>query len=52
MTVLLSSCGIIMYFEINAPGHGKNVIDGLDATDKCYFKEQITNTVRIYRKIK
>ena len=26
---------------INAPGHGRNVVDGLNATDKCYLKEHM-----------
>ena len=38
MTVLSSSYGIIMDREINAPGHGKNVVNGLNATDKLYLK--------------
>ena len=37
MTVLSYSYGIIMDREINAPGHIKNVFDGLNATDKHYF---------------
>ena len=31
MTVLSYSYGVIMYFTINSPGHGKNVVDGLNA---------------------
>ena len=38
MTVLSSSYGIIMYHAMNPPGHGKNVVDGLNATDKHYLK--------------
>ena len=34
VTVLSSSHGIKMYSAINAPGHGNNFIDGLNATDK------------------
>ena len=41
MTVLSSSYGIIMNCEINAPGHGNNASDGLNATDKRYFKEEM-----------
>ena len=26
--------------EINAPGHGKNIIDGINAMDKLHLKEQ------------
>ena len=38
ITVLSSSYGIIMYREINAPDHGNNVVDGINATDKLYLK--------------
>ena len=38
MTVLSSSYGIIMDRAINAPGHGKNVVDGINAKDKLYLK--------------
>ena len=38
MTELSSSYGIIMDHSINAPGHGKNVVDGTNKTDKCYLK--------------
>ena len=38
MNVLSSSYGIIMDREINAPGHGKNVFDGLNATNKNCLK--------------
>ena len=38
MIVLSSSYGIIMDHEINAPGHGKNFVDGLNLTEKYYLK--------------
>ena len=38
MTVLSSSYGSIMDFAINAAGHGKNVVYGLNATDKHHLK--------------
>ena len=38
MTVLSYSCGIIMKITINAPGHGNNVVDKLNAADKRYLK--------------
>ena len=41
MTVLLSSYGIIMNRAINAPGHGKYVVDGLNAPEKRYLKEKM-----------
>ena len=40
MTVLSYSYGIIMDCAINAPGHGNNVVDGPNATDKRYLKEK------------
>ena len=41
MTVLSYSYGIIMDCTINAPGHGNNVVDGLNAMDKRYLKGEI-----------
>ena len=41
MNVLSSSYGIIMYRAINAPVHGKNAVDGLNATDKRYLKGEM-----------
>ena len=41
MTVLSSSYVIIMDLAINAPGNRNNVVDGLNATDKHFLKEQI-----------
>ena len=38
MTLLSSSYGIIMDHAMNPPGHGNNVVDGLNATDKNYLK--------------
>ena len=37
MTVLSSSYVIITDRAINAPGHGNNVVDGLNATEKHYL---------------
>ena len=41
MTVLSSSYVIIMDLAINAPGHWNNVVDGLNAKEKRYLKEQM-----------
>ena len=41
MLVISSSYGIIIYRAINSPGHGNNVVDGLNATEKRYLKEQM-----------
>ena len=38
MTVISYPCVIIMNREINVSGHGKNVADGLNVTDKRYLK--------------
>ena len=38
MTVLSYSYGITMDCSINASGHGKNVVDGLNATYKRYLR--------------
>ena len=38
MAVLSSSYGIIMDREINTPGHGRNVVDILNATEKLFLK--------------
>ena len=41
MTGLSSSYGIIIDCEINLPVYGKNIVDGLNAINKRYLKEQI-----------
>ena len=41
MTVLSYSYVIMMDREINAPGYGKNIVDGINATDKCYLKGEM-----------
>ena len=41
MTVLSYSYGIIMECEINVPGHGNNVVDGLNATGKYDLKGKL-----------
>ena len=38
MTVLSSLYGIIMDRVINEPGHGKNVVDELNSTEKRHLK--------------
>ena len=40
-TLLSSSYSIIMDKSINAPVHGNNFVDGLDATDKRYLKDKM-----------
>ena len=40
MTVLSSSYGIITNRAINSSVQGNNVVDGLNATEKNYLKEQ------------
>ena len=46
MTVLSSSYGIIMVSAINAPGHGNNVVYGLNATEKLYLKGKLELMVK------
>ena len=41
MTVLSYLYGIILHRAINAPGHGNNVVDGLNGRDKCYLIQKI-----------
>ena len=41
MSVLLSSYGIVMNREINATGHGNNVVDGINTTERRYLKGEI-----------
>ena len=41
MTLLLSSYGVIMDRVINSLGHGKNVINILNAADKHYPKGEM-----------
>ena len=43
MTVLSSLYRKTMYCEINAPGHGNNVVDGLNATDNFFEIENVTS---------
>ena len=38
MVVLSYSYSIIMDNSINEPGHGNNVVDGINATSKIYLK--------------
>ena len=37
MSVISQTYSIIIYFRISAPGHGKEVVDGLNAVDKRYI---------------
>ena len=39
--VLSSSYGIITDFTIDAPGHGNNVVDGINMTEKRYLKGKL-----------
>ena len=39
MSVISSLYGIIIDLAINTPGHGKNVVYGINAMDKRYLKE-------------
>ena len=41
LTVLPSSYGILMNTEKNASGHGSNVVDWINVTEKWYPKESM-----------
>ena len=45
-TVLSASLNITIDRAIGAPGHGKDVVDGLNARDKCYLREQLQRIVK------
>ena len=45
--MLSSLYGIIIYLAINAPGNVNNVVDGINATNKCYSKEQMELLVKL-----
>ena len=40
---MLLCYSVIIDFGISAPGHGKDVVDGLNAIDKCYIDQSIYN---------
>ena len=53
MSVISKCYSIIVDQVISAPGHGKEVVDGLNAVDKRYIyqlmsKVQLTGSVRFY----
>jgi len=39
LSILASKYGIIIDRAIGAPGHGKDIVDGLNATDKVYLRK-------------
>ena len=43
MSVMLQCCSIIIDRGISEPGHGKEVVDGLNAVDKLYIYQLISN---------
>jgi hypothetical protein len=44
LSLLAASYGITIDRAIGAPGHGKDEVDGLNATDKRYIKEKMCQT--------
>ena len=46
MSVMSQCYSIIIYQGISAPGHGKEVVDGLNDVDKCYIY-QLISTVQL-----
>ena len=49
MIVLPSSYDFIMDHEINAPGHGNNVLGGINAMNKCDLKRKMYPIVKLAR---
>ena len=58
LMLVMSQCySIIIDWGISAPGHGKEVVDGLNDVDKRYIYQlmstvQLPGSVRFYSKIK
>ena len=57
MSVVSQTYSIITYQGISAPGHGKEVVDGLNSVDKSYmyqlmYKVQVPGSVRFDSQIK
>ena len=45
----MSQCySVIIHQGVSAPGHGKEVVDGLNAVGKCYIYQFMSN-VRLLR---
>eukprot|EP00957_Ditylum_brightwellii_P170779 12998281-Ditylum_brightwellii.AAC.1 len=44
--------GIMIDNTVGVPGHGKDVVDGLNAVDKSFFKEQPCSEIIFERKIR
>jgi hypothetical protein len=40
-SVLSSEHGFVIDHAVNAPGHGKDIVDGLNATDKNFLKQKM-----------
>ena len=43
MPVLSQCWSILFYLDIIAPGHGKDVVDGINDIDKCYIYQFMSN---------
>ena len=43
MSVMLQCYSVIFYRGISAPGHGEEVVDVINATDKCYIYQLMSN---------
>ena len=46
MSVMSQCYSVIIYRGISAPGHGKEVVDGINAVDKRYIY-QLMSTVQL-----
>ena len=57
MSVISQTYSLIIYWGISGPGHGKEVVDGLNAVDKRYIyqlmsKVQLPGSIRFDSQIK
>ena len=43
MSVMSQCYSVIIYLGISAPGHGKEVVYGLNDVDKCYIYQLMSN---------
>ena len=43
MSVMSQCHSVIIYWGISEPGHGKEVVNGLNTVDKCYIYKLISN---------
>ena len=49
LSMVASTFGIVIDRGIGAPGHGKDVVDGLNACDKRYLREVLNQMVKNHK---